>query len=234
MANTRYALNKCSAAELLDVMQEAFADVGGSDDGDSNSALAPNPAALKTRMMRLGLQKFWDGENRSEFYDEWVDSEVFDQKPPGKCIFHLVEDVERRATLQLAWLRRFPHVRMECCGCRMCFKCKVVGWHRVTCEQNMADLDGDSKAQHCPECGVPTIRSEGCSEIICICGAYWEWNEYDSDGSGDDERRWYDDSDGNTPHSEESHASSWRHEAWPEENWIPIGKWCETPANGGG
>ena len=31
--------------------------------------------------------------------------------------------------------------------------------------------------QCCPACGVPTVRSEGCNAITCVCGAAWEWRD---------------------------------------------------------
>ena len=33
----------------------------------------------------------------------------------------------------------------------------------------------DIEAQYCPACNVPTIRSEGCNHIICVCGEEWTW-----------------------------------------------------------
>ena len=34
-----------------------------------------------------------------------------------------------------------------------------------------------SGIQWCPECGVPTVKSEGCNHIICVCGASWQWQK---------------------------------------------------------
>ena len=38
-----------------------------------------------------------------------------------------------------------------------------------TCEEHQqSEMEMD--AEFCPGCGVPTIRSDGCSEMICVCG----------------------------------------------------------------
>lgn len=97
-------------------------------------------------------------------------------------VLRLVVDVERRAALQLAWLRRFPMTMCPCwCEQRVCFKCKVEGWHALdgqTCaERQKAEMN--IEAQYCPACGVATVRSEGCSHIICVCGCNWTWEGSD-------------------------------------------------------
>lgn len=96
----------------------------------------------------------------------------------------LIEDSERRLTLQLAWLRRHPKIVTRCCGEAMCFKCKVRGWHEgVTCEERQRREAG-REAQLCPGCGVPVVKSEGCNHIVCVCGNEWTW---DDGGGGDDD-----------------------------------------------
>jgi len=90
----------------------------------------------------------------------------------------LVLDFERRVALQLGILRRFPKIRTRCCKVRMCFKCKVKGWHPgVSCEERQQRfLSTDASGiQPCPECGVPIQKTEGCSEVRCVCGHSWTW-----------------------------------------------------------
>jgi len=59
----------------------------------------------------------------------------------------------------------------------MCFKCKVRGWHRQqSCEERQRK-EVSQDVQFCPGCGVPTVRSEGCSHIICVCGRSWTWRQ---------------------------------------------------------
>lgn len=109
---------------------------------------------------------------------------------PLKAALSLVEDVERRVTLQLAWLRQHPKIRTPCCQAKTCFKCKVDGWHEgVSCEQRQQRYakrqDG---VQCCPECHVPTQRTEGCMQVACVCGHRWEWqHDSDEDDDSDDD-----------------------------------------------
>jgi ankyrin repeat protein len=87
----------------------------------------------------------------------------------------LVADAERRCSMQLAFLRRFPKIRTLCCNAQMCFKCKVSGWHSgETCEfRQRKEVHKD--LQFCPGCSVPTVKSEGCDHIVCVCGESWTW-----------------------------------------------------------
>lgn len=89
----------------------------------------------------------------------------------------LVDDIERRCTLLLQWLRRFPYFKTPCCESKMCFKCKTQGWHPGrSCEERMRKTMGSgASVQWCPQCGVPTVKSEGCDHIVCCCGASWTW-----------------------------------------------------------
>ena len=93
-------------------------------------------------------------------------------------LVRLVEDIERKTTLLLVWLRRYPYFKTPCCNAPMCFKCKTSDWHDgESCEQRMREGLGAPKGgvQWCPKCGVPTVKSEGCNHIVCVCGASWEW-----------------------------------------------------------
>jgi len=91
-------------------------------------------------------------------------------------VFSLIVDVEKRCAVQLAWVRRCPKMRTPCCQHPYCFKCKISNFHKgQTCEERQAE-EYSIEAQFCPECGVPTIRSEGCSHIVCVCGANWQWS----------------------------------------------------------
>lgn len=113
--------------------------------------------------------------------------------PSGSAVW--ISDLERRLAVQVAWLHRFPRQRTPCCGERFCFRCKVSSWHRGTSCQERLQSEKARQAQLCPGCGVPTIRSEGCRKITCVCGRVWEWEGDDSseegtfsdDGSEEDE-----------------------------------------------
>lgn len=89
-----------------------------------------------------------------------------------------IVDLERRTCLHLAILRRNPFILTPCCDAEFCFKCKVGSHHEgETCEERQrAELD--IHVQFCPECEVPTVRTEGCDHIVCVCGADWTWQKY--------------------------------------------------------
>jgi len=93
-----------------------------------------------------------------------------------RVICSLTDDIERRTSLQLAWHLRYPKIATPCCHRRMCFKCKVDGWHEEqTCEEKQRQ-ECSSDAQSCPGCGASVIKSEGCNHIVCACGQSWTWN----------------------------------------------------------
>mmetsp|Transcript_13162 Transcript_13162/g.19154 ORF Transcript_13162/g.19154 Transcript_13162/m.19154 type:complete len:826 (+) Transcript_13162:55-2532(+) len=112
------------------------------------------------------------GDSYESFDD---DDNVDPLAGPAQGLLSLICDVERRAALALALLRKHPFIRLHCCSNKVCFKCKVDGHHEgQTCEERQA-AEMSIEAQFCPACGVPTIRSEGCSHIVCVCGAHWTW-----------------------------------------------------------
>jgi len=93
-------------------------------------------------------------------------------------ILQLIQDIERRVSCHLSYLRLFPFLSGNCgngCSAAMCFMCKVDGWHTgTTCSQRQQE-EMQIEAQFCPGCGVPTVRSEGCTHIVCVCGTEWDW-----------------------------------------------------------
>eukprot|EP00397_Hematodinium_sp_SG-2012_P000540 GEMP01000541.1.p1 GENE.GEMP01000541.1~~GEMP01000541.1.p1 ORF type:complete len:1719 (+),score=403.24 GEMP01000541.1:366-5522(+) len=117
----------------------------------------------------------------SSMEDRPGDATVLSPTPGAQRHFYylllMVDDIERRCTLLLQWLRRFPYFKTPCCEAKMCFKCKTQGWHPGhTCEERMRKTLGSGAAvQWCPKCGVPTVKSEGCDHIVCCCGASWTW-----------------------------------------------------------
>jgi hypothetical protein len=46
----------------------------------------------------------------------------------------------------------------------------------------MMELD----AQYCTGCGVPTVRTDGCTEMLCVCGTIWEWEPEEGEDDCDD------------------------------------------------
>lgn len=92
-------------------------------------------------------------------------------------VLSCIVDLERRTCLHLAWLRLNPFLMTPCCDTEFCFKCKVGTHHDgETCEERQRE-ELDIFCQFCPECEVPTVRTEGCDHIVCVCGHEWTWQE---------------------------------------------------------
>ena len=120
-----------------------------------------------------------------------------------RSVIVLLVDIERRLAAQLALYRVYPKVYTACCGSAHCFMCKIKGHHAdKTCEEVQSALVGE-EAQYCPGCGVPTLRTEGCHQILCVCGMSWQWKggddpndvNYNFDDGGEDSFDDDDDSD---------------------------------------
>jgi len=94
-----------------------------------------------------------------------------------ELVLSCIEDLERRTCLHLAWLRSNPFIVTPCCDTEFCFKCKVGSHHDgQSCEERQRE-ELDVFCQFCPDCEVPTVRTEGCDHIVCVCGAEWTWQE---------------------------------------------------------
>lgn len=109
--------------------------------------------------------------------------ESLEGEPPDQIrnlcnqLLELIEDVTRRVVLQLAFLRLWPKTFSLCCMTPHCFKCKVSTHHEgVSCEEVQRRQMQDDDIQYCPGCHVPTLKSEGCNGMVCICGECWSWH----------------------------------------------------------
>lgn len=108
-------------------------------------------------------------------------------------VMSLIIDMERRFAAQLEVLRKFPKIKLVCCDTKHCFLCKVGGHHKgQSCAEVQREEMG-SECQFCPGCGVATLRTEGCKEVLCVCGTVWKW--VDEDEASSTEGDWEDDSD---------------------------------------
>lgn len=105
---------------------------------------------------------------------ERFDKPPYQYPPMLDKLASFISDPERRTALQLAFLQRFPKTRTPCCGEQVCFRCKTSGWHQETCEERQRKEVGN-KVCFCPHCGVPTVKSEGCDHMVCVCGRDWTW-----------------------------------------------------------
>ena len=91
------------------------------------------------------------------------------------CFLELVDDLERRATLLLAFLDAFPFVSPTCHDNVYCFKCKTPGTHDEPCEERLRFIADDLRL--CPSCKLPSPRSGDGATVICRCGHRWAWDE---------------------------------------------------------
>ena len=137
-------------------------------------------------MAEILFSTFEDAEYDAK-YSEPLDEDLHEPHPVIDLIISseldepplipgLLIDLERRASLQLECLRRFPFLQTACCKAPLCFKCKTMYHHPgETCEERMKEEIGDGRVQCCPSCGVPTVKVEACDHIICVCGQSWDW-----------------------------------------------------------
>mmetsp|Transcript_14984 Transcript_14984/g.15721 ORF Transcript_14984/g.15721 Transcript_14984/m.15721 type:complete len:160 (-) Transcript_14984:483-962(-) len=115
-------------------------------------------------------------------------------------ILSLILDVERRFAAQLEIYRKYPKIRSPCCDTKHCFLCKIEGFHKSKTCSEIQNSERGINCQYCPGCGVATLRSEGCTEILCVCGSVWKWkvssdekklsnnSEKNDDNQNDDEK----------------------------------------------
>eukprot|EP01043_Picozoa_sp_COSAG02_P024578 COSAG02_NODE_1348_length_13137_cov_10.847293_2_plen_733_part_00 len=100
-----------------------------------------------------------------------------------------VANVERRLSLQLAWLRTRPAVPgvLIGCGCEVqtCFLCKGLATTAngascdctppTTVEAVAARGDGSGGRAKCSACGLPSpMHDPNCASVMCVCGKYTE------------------------------------------------------------
>mmetsp|Transcript_5849 Transcript_5849/g.13551 ORF Transcript_5849/g.13551 Transcript_5849/m.13551 type:complete len:906 (-) Transcript_5849:1086-3803(-) len=104
-----------------------------------------------------------------------------DQTGPApliKPLLNSIEDPERRATLQVSYLRKHPQIITKCCGLEHCFNCHVKGSHQgQTCDEYQASKVTVDDVIPCPKCQVNLVKGDGCNAINCICGHSFDWGE---------------------------------------------------------
>jgi hypothetical protein len=145
----------------------------------------------------------------------------------------LVLDVERRFAAQLEIYRKYPKIRVSCCNTKHCFLCKIQGHHKTKTCSEVQNSERGLNCQYCPGCGVATLRTEGCTEILCVCGAVWKWKSdekksgktaggEDGDGEekqngddGDEEENSRSDSDSSDSESDDDDSSS---DSWDDDS----------------
>lgn len=111
-------------------------------------------------------------------------------------VLSLIIDMERRFAAQLEVLRKYPKIKLQCCEEKHCFLCKVGGHHKGQSCTEVQQAEMGTECQYCPGCGVATLRTEGCTEVLCVCGAVWKWVvEGEGEGSDEDSDSDWEDSD---------------------------------------
>jgi len=163
-----------------DYTQEQFILWHGEDSGHVEWEAAE---VYRSSTRQAGNGRTYTLEEFKGWYGEEQGQQMWDQAPVVDLsrVFRLLGDVERRAALHLAQVRRNPKILTPCCGMEFCFRCQTSGWHSGTaCEEILAS-QAAIELQFCPACGVPTQRTEGCSSMVCLCGEHWTWSGEESD-----------------------------------------------------
>ena len=96
-------------------------------------------------------------------------------------ILSTIKDAERRATLQVAYLKKFPLIYTNCCKRMHCFICRTKDFHHgLSCDQHRNKLYMKSNFTDeilcCPTCNLQLVKGDGCNNITCICGESFNWN----------------------------------------------------------
>jgi len=88
-----------------------------------------------------------------------------------------IQDPERRANLQLRYIRSFPEVRSLCCDLPHCFRCQTYGFHHnKTCKEFQAGTTNNKNIVSCSVCGIFLVKGDGCDSVNCVCGNGFEWS----------------------------------------------------------
>jgi hypothetical protein len=121
----------------------------------------------------IGISKFYELLLLSFFPDiEISDNE---SRKIMDAVLSLIDNPERRANLQLRYIRSFPKVVTPCCKREQCFRCKTKEFHSgKTCEENVSQLDNSILL--CMQCNVHLVKGDGCDNMWCICGRNFSWS----------------------------------------------------------
>lgn len=89
-------------------------------------------------------------------------------------ILSLLEDPERRATMQLRHFKGRPNMKTKCCSYSHCWNCKTKVHKGMTCDQFSEKMD--HSIVPCPQCGVSLAKGDGCNSVSCFCGYNFDWS----------------------------------------------------------
>lgn len=121
-----------------------------------------------------GLEDFFLKCDSTESLKKRIAEGIMHHSSQFRRIIFAIADEERRGSAFNSLLLRYPKLKSRCGG-EYCFTCKIASFHiGLTCTERLR-REQNIEAQYCPSCRVPTVRSEGCSSILCVCGAHWNW-----------------------------------------------------------
>ena len=94
-------------------------------------------------------------------------------------VLHAIADAERRASLQLRYLRHFPAAFSKCCKRAHCFVCRTADVHAgrscAAARAAKATPGTVDEIVTCPQCAVSIAKGDGCNSINCPCGKSFDW-----------------------------------------------------------
>ncbi|RLN55362.1 hypothetical protein BBJ28_00023592 [Nothophytophthora sp. Chile5] len=88
-----------------------------------------------------------------------------------------IRDPERRATLLLWYLYKYPATFTRCCDRAVCFNCKRATDHKVCQRKEEEAFDEETCMLQCRQCRTSIVKVEGCDTVICLCGFLMDWVE---------------------------------------------------------
>ncbi|RLN48767.1 hypothetical protein BBJ28_00012746 [Nothophytophthora sp. Chile5] len=88
-----------------------------------------------------------------------------------------IRDPERRATLLLSYLYKYPATFTRCCDRAVCFNCKRATDHKVCQRKEEEAFEEETCMVQCRQCRASIVRVEGCDTVICLCGFSMNWGE---------------------------------------------------------
>jgi len=97
-------------------------------------------------------------------------------QPLIPAILSVINDIQRRAFLQLRFVLMFPTVNTICCNRTHCFKCHTTQHAPgVSCQEVWAGTT--LEIRQCPQCNMSITKGDGCSSVRCVCGHGFSWGE---------------------------------------------------------
>lgn len=169
---------------IVSVFHERCEPLPGAGEEDACEVLT----SASRSQLRILFAQFSEGDQRAEIFLHEVLKFLPEQESssptPSQDLVELftpsrlpalIADPERRVSLQLAFLHRFPMMHTPCCSAPMCFRCKMYGGHPGESCEDVQRREIGHRVCFCPHCGVPTIKSEGCDHMVCVCGRDWTW-----------------------------------------------------------